>query len=490
MELTTQAGASVLRIFLERACMQTVLYCHGCNEKFAVSGGEHGCPQCGQTLAPLAAAPTDDFRDLAARGTYAPGEEPADANDTLLGKHLGTYFIDAFLGKGGMARVYRARHLMLERPCAIKILNPELVQRNREYLNMFLSEARAAAALVHPHVVTIHTIGHDEGLHYIEMEYVVGRSLQKVVEARGALEPWHATSLVVQVCAALAEAHRAGMVHRDLKPANVLLTESGAAKLADFGLAKRVVTSYRTPTGHALEGTPYYMAPELFDGHAADKRTDVYAMGITYFCLLAGRLPFVERSFTDLAIKHALEPVPEVQQFRSEVPEAAAAVIRRCLAKSPQDRYADATELCGELQAVYGTLRSLESLVAEALSGLDVRMTRDDERFIVEVPLAGERSQKVYIESCPGQLIADRLVKVYSICGPASAGYYQRALELNAVVPHGAIAIEHFEGQPYFVMGNTYPRATCDPEEIRQSVLAIARHADAVEHSITAQDQH
>ncbi|MBI3463861.1 MAG: serine/threonine protein kinase, partial [Planctomycetes bacterium] len=217
---------------------RNVLFCAGCNEKFAVSAGDETCPQCGQALVPPDGATTPDYFDLEARGTYAAGgSAKADADDSLVGRHLGTYLIDAFLGKGGMARVYRAKHLMLERLCAIKVLNPELAARNADYIEMFLSEARAAASLVHPHVVTIHTIGRDEGLHYLEMEYVVGRSLQNLVDLQGPLDPLYATHLMVQICSALAEAHRRGMVHRDVKPANVLVTESGVAKLADFGLA-------------------------------------------------------------------------------------------------------------------------------------------------------------------------------------------------------------------------------------------------------------
>lgn len=467
-----------------------VLFCTGCNEKFKVSAEDETCPQCGQTLVQADGATTQDYFDLQARGTYAPGgTAKVDADDSLVGRHLGTYLIDAFLGKGGMARVYRAKHLMLERLCAIKVLNPELAARNADYIDMFLSEARAAASLVHPHVVTIHTIGRDEGMHYLEMEFVLGRSLQNLIDSQGPLDPLHATHIMVQICSALAEAHRRGMVHRDVKPANVLVTESGVAKLADFGLAKRVVASHRTPTGQPLQGTPYYMAPELFDGQSADRRTDVYASGVTFFYLLTGRLPFVDPSFTDLAIKHATEPVPEIQQLRTQVPDMIAAVVGRCLAKDPQQRFADASELHAELRAVYGAQRSLESLVQEALAGLDIEWHGDADRFIARVSLPNERSQTVWVQASPGVALAQQVVKIYSICCPAVESYYRRALELNALIPHGSIAIELIDGQPHFVMGNTYPRATCDPEEIRDSLLTIARYADEVEHCLTAGDK-
>src|SRR5688572_19922890 len=220
----------------------TVLFCHGCNEKFAVSADDPACPHCGQTLLGLAEAPTADLSDLADRGTCILGTQPVDErSDKLIGRRLHTYQIEAFLGKGGMAKVYRGLHLTLERPCAIKVLNPSLVRKNPEFVKMFFAEARAAASLVHPHVVTIHSIAHDDGFHLIEMEYVRGRSLQSMLEWERRLDVTRGSEYLVQIASALAVAHGRGMVHRDIKPGNVLVTEANVAKLADFGLAKRVV---------------------------------------------------------------------------------------------------------------------------------------------------------------------------------------------------------------------------------------------------------
>ena len=476
---------------MDHATTQSVLFCHGCNEKFAVPVDSRNCPQCGLTLAVPSDESTLDYEDMAARGTYMAGTDGAtEADDSLVGRQLGLYDINAFLGKGGMARVYRARHLMLERACAIKVLNPQLVERNPEYIDMFLSEARAAASLVHPNVVTIHTIGHDDGLHYIEMEYVLGRSLQRFIESSGKPDPTQATNFMVQVSSALAEAHRMGMIHRDLKPANVLVTSSAVAKLADFGLAKRVVGAGRSSAGRLVSGTPHYMAPELFDGHPADKRSDVYAMGVTYFYLLTGRLPYVDQSFTDLAIRHATDPVPDIREIRDDVPADAVTVVLTCMAKDPKDRYADASELHAEVKAVYGGLRSIESLLREALADTPIHVQHTGDRYMAEIQLLGGRSQTVFVESCTAEAISERVVKMYSVCGPASESFYERALELNAVIPHGSIAIEKIAGVPHFVIGNTYPRATCDPEEVRRSVLTIAQHADDVERLLTGGDTH
>ena len=476
---------------LELTMPLEVLFCHGCNEKFSVPEDCRECPQCGSTLHMMSDAPTLAFHNLAARGTHLAGTgELTDMDDFLVGRRLGTYDIEGFLGKGGMARVYRARHLMLERPCAIKVLNPQLVERSPEYVDMFLSEARAAASLVHPHVVAIHTIGQDEGLHYIEMEYVIGQSLHRHVTSRGRPDPTLATKFMLQISSALSEAHRVGMVHRDLKPANVLVTSSGVAKLADFGLAKPVLSLRATSNPRSsAAGTPHYMAPELFESHPADHRSDVYAMGVTYFFLLTGRLPFIDQTITDLAKRHATEPVPDIRRLSPDVPADAVRVVLRCMAKDPRDRYSNADELYQEIKAVYGGMRSLASLLREALENLEVQVEGSGDHFEVLVRLRNGRSQKVYIESTTAHCIAERIVKIYSVCGPVNESFCRRALELNSVIPHGSIAIESVAARPHFIMGNTYPRATCDPEEIRHSLSTIASHADEIERFLTARDE-
>jgi serine/threonine-protein kinase len=469
---------------------ENALFCPGCNEKFAVPAASRVCPQCGQTVAALTEAPTLDLADIAVRGTYTPNGVAQDDDESLLESQLATYKIEAFLGKGGMARVYRAMHLTLERPCAIKVLNPQLVELHPGSVDMFLSEARAAASLIHPNVVTIHTIGCDRGLHFIEMEYVFGQSLQRYIEMAGQPGPTRATYFLLQIASALAAAHSMNLVHRDIKPANVLVSDAGSAKLADFGLAKRVMGVGKLSSRQAPAGTPHYMAPELFDGHTPDKRCDVYAMGVTYFYLLTGRLPFADQSLTDLAIRHAMDPVPDIKAFCPDAPDDAIAIVHRCMAKDPADRFEDAFELIEDIKAVYGGLQCLESLLKEALLNAPVQIEGKSNRFTVQVTLGGGRSQTVIVEACDAAPIADRIVKIYSVCGLATEDYYQRALELNATIPHGSIAIESIAGKPHFVMNDTYPRSTCDVEELRRSVLTIARYADDVERLLSHADRH
>src|SRR6516165_220450 len=185
------------------------------------------------------------------------------ADDRLIGRRVGSYRIESLLGRGSMASVYKAKHLGLHRDCALKIIDHDLVQDQPAVREQFWAEARAAANLVHPHVVTVHNLGSVDGCHFIEMEYVPGgQTLRESLVREGPLEPARAARLARQVVLALGAAHDSGLVHRDIKPANVLLTPDGRAKLADFGLVRRL--DELTEGGAPVAGTPSFMAPELF----------------------------------------------------------------------------------------------------------------------------------------------------------------------------------------------------------------------------------
>ncbi len=463
------------------------LECPSCKSRLP-SSAVQACPACGD---PLDKLPTRRVRDLDQTSAFRHSEsdEPGASADELIGTQLGNYLIERFLGQGGMARVYRARHLTLERPCAIKVLKPSIVDRDKAAVASFLAEARAAANLVHPNVVTIHTIGQDRGRHFIEMEYIDGMSLASLLESEGPFAPAQATCFLVQIGSALSVAHERHLVHRDIKPGNVMVSTERHAKLADFGLAKRVHDK-QSDDGGWLSGTPNFMAPELFQGGSADKRSDVYAMGVTYFLLLTGQLPAAGETITELMQWHSENSPRDVRELRAEIPENAARFVDRCLAKHPADRYTDAVQLHQELRAVYGSLRSLQSLLHESLRGTGIAVEGDADHFDLVVQLAGGRKQGVVVETCDSSAVAEQVVRIYSICGPADERHYRRALELNPHFPHGAIGLENIGGLPYFVMTNAFPRSTCDPDEIRHSVLGIAQRADDVERCLTGKDSH
>jgi serine/threonine protein kinase len=232
------------------------------------------------------------------------------------------------------------------------------------------------------------------------------------------------------------------------------------------------------------------MAPELFTGTEASRRADVYAAGVTYYYLLTGRMPFFTGSLVELARQHAERPPPDISKLQPDVPEQAIEVIERCLAKDPLDRYADARDLYDDLRAVFGTMRALESLLSESYSGLDWSWNADGDGFVVTVPLQGKRSQRVHVELDRGGALKDELVKIYSPCAPFESGFAERALALNAHIPHASIAVQPHHGKLYYVMMTAYPRSTCDPEEVLVATRSIAHWSDYIEHILTGEDVH
>jgi eukaryotic-like serine/threonine-protein kinase len=468
----------------------TTRTCQGCNEPFSGEGEQSLCPRCRQ----LATAGGGDLtRDMDETISYDRGVPPAPVADLarqFAGRTFDAYTVDSLVGRGGMAWVFRARHNWLDRPCAIKILSPELKQRSSDFLDQFIAEARAAASVVHPHIVTVHNIGQTGEHHYIELEFVAGRSLQSILQERKHLPPLLATDLLLQSCAALAAAHRSGLIHRDFKPSNILVADSQHAKLADFGLAKRIVADTLDDDAGDLAGTPPYMAPELFAHRRADPRSDVYAVGVSFYYLLTGTLPFAERNLPKLIRQHAEAEPLDPRRLCPELPDEVVGLIARCLAKRPEERPENGDQLYLALREVYLGLRDIRSLVAEAMAALKLTVQSDGDRQVVNVPLPGGRQQRVFIEDRTAGPWAEHLVKIYSLCCPVREDYFRRALELNADIAFGSLAIEQIDGQAFFVMVNHYPRSTCDAEEIRQSVLDISKWADQVENALTGEDRH
>lgn len=445
-------------------------FCYGCNERFTAEGSDPACPSCGQTLGSLKTAPTLDVQSAASRGGLDAG-----APDPLIGTRLDNYRVESLAGKGGMARVYRAFHLGLERPCALKVMNPSLVDTSHEFLSMFIAEARAAASLVHPNIVTVHNIGEARDLNFIEMEYIEGDSSTKLLD-QSQSDPVQATSFMMQIAAGLGEAHRKDIVHRDLKPGNVLVTPDGVAKLADFGLAKQVVGS-----NMGIVGTPHFMAPELFDGGPASRESDVYAAGVSFYLLLTGKLPFAATTLPEVAARHREGAIPDVRQLAPEATFEAFEIVETCLAKSKDARFSHAEELQSALAVLLGKLRRVDVLLREALPEYDIRSV-DDDAFELTVALPQERKQRVVVDK------HNDLVRISSLCAPVRDSYVHLALELNATLTHGAIAIRKHEGTPYFVMTDMFPLATCDAAEMRRTVLAIAKWGDAIEKTLTDGD--
>jgi serine/threonine-protein kinase len=272
--------------------------------------------------------------------------------DLRQARRLGQYRLGEKLGEGGMGEVYLAEHELLKRPCALKLIKPD-VDTNPVALARFEREVKSAAMLSHPNTIEIFDFGHtDDGVFYYVMEYLPGLSISELVRQFGPMPPARANYLLRQVCGALAEAHRFGLVHRDLKPANILVAILGGkcdvAKVLDFGLVK-LTANPEAPqlTGeYMVSGTPLYMSPEqAMASPTLDGRADLYSLGAILYFMLTGRPPFEGTNPTELMIAHARDPVVPPSRYREEIPADLEAVVMRCLAKHPSERYVDTRTL-------------------------------------------------------------------------------------------------------------------------------------------------
>ncbi|MCA8997769.1 MAG: serine/threonine protein kinase [Planctomycetaceae bacterium] len=469
------------------------IYCPACNEGFLGRLRDPVCPRCGMSALPPddTTMPTIVFRTAPDVLSSASGTENTRDSHllNLLGTEFDHYHIETVLGRGGMGTVFLARHRELTRSCALKILSPTLLEKDPEYLDRFRNEGQHTAVMNHPNIVTVHNIGAVEDLHFLEMEFVPGRSLQRIVKEQ-TLMPLRAATVSLGIANGLAAAHRVGIIHRDLKPDNVLMTHNGIPKLADFGLAKKVRGSSIREVPGTLAGTPHFMAPELFSGHEATPASDVYALGVTLFFMLSGELPFARSSMNDLIAAVTNDKPAEIRGLCKDIPLELCECLGLLLEKSPENRPKDGIEAAQLLLAILGQTRDLESLMREAFEGeSSVDWKRDGDRYRAQVLLPDGRGQAVFIENSQHG-VADRLLQIYSLCCPAMDHYYEEALRLNSSLAHGAIAIRQVDGQDYFVTLNSYPRGTADADAIRRSVLEMAMRADAVEYQLTGEDIH
>ncbi|HYC51185.1 MAG TPA: protein kinase [Gemmatimonadaceae bacterium] len=252
---------------------------------------------------------------------------------------LGDYDIYGELGRGGMAAVYLALDLALNRKVAIKTMLPELVSREG-MVERFKREAQTAAGLSHPHIIQIFSVKQTKELVYFVMKFIEGRSLESVINEKGKLSVEMTQIVLSQVASALAYAHRKGVVHRDIKPANIMIDEDGWAIVTDFGIAKVQEAQNLTATGTAI-GTPHYMSPEQFHNKAITGQSDQYSLGIVAYEMLLGRKPFDGATYAEIITQHLFEEPPDIRAARPDVPEHVALAVKRMLAKDPEQRFAD-----------------------------------------------------------------------------------------------------------------------------------------------------
>ncbi|MBI1967273.1 MAG: serine/threonine protein kinase, partial [Gemmatimonadetes bacterium] len=297
-----------------------------------------------------------------------PGRVPAsEVFDQLQRALAGRFSLERELGRGGMAIVYLARDVALDRPVAVKLLPPRLAT-DPDYRERFLREARTAAALSHPNIVPIHLVEERDGLVYFVMAFVEGESLGDRVRRAGPLKPADVARLVQEVAWALAYAHGRGVIHRDIKPDNILIDKgSGRALVSDFGIARVTSTKTVSQQGKVL-GTLAYMSPEQASAESViDGRADLYSLGVTAFFALTGRLPFESENPAALVAMHIAEPAPPVRSVSGVVPARLAEAVDRCLAKDPATRYPTGEALAEAIADAQLTRREVAPSVRDFL---------------------------------------------------------------------------------------------------------------------------
>jgi serine/threonine-protein kinase len=276
-------------------------------------------------------------------------------------RELGQYRLGQKLGGGGMGEVFLAKHRLLKRPCAVKVIRPEKAG-DPTALARFEREVQATATLTHPNAVQIFDYGHaEDGTFYYAMEYLPGLSLKELVEQHGPLPPERVVHILRQVCGALQEAHTAGLIHRDIKPGNILICNRGGlhdvAKILDFGLVKSHASgdsADQLSQEGAITGTPAFMSPEQADGQKElDARSDLYSLGCVAYYLLTGQPPFVKPTALQTLIAQICDPPRAPTELRADVPPDLQAVVLRCLEKAPQQRFASAERLEKDLAACH-----------------------------------------------------------------------------------------------------------------------------------------
>ncbi len=303
------------------------------------------------------------------------------------------YEIIEEVGKGGMAVVYKAKCLVLNRYVAIKVLRPEF-REDTDFIARFKAEAQSAGSLSHPNIVSIYDVGQEGDLDYIVMEYVEGVTLKQYIDAKVVI-PWkEAVDYAAQICSGLEHAHKKGIVHKDIKPHNIIITREGTLKITDFGIAKVMSTSTITTGGAAGMGSVHYFSPEQARGGYIDAKTDIYSLGILMYEMVTGRLPFEGDTAVAVAMQHIeKEPVPPCT-VNKDIPQSLENVILRAMSKEQNMRYDTATKMMIDLKKVYlGTPVAFDRQLADGET-MVVPKIPDKEHVIPDEILTQREKQK------------------------------------------------------------------------------------------------
>ncbi len=257
------------------------------------------------------------------------------------------YEIIRSIGEGGMANVYLGYDTILDRNVAIKVLRGDL-SNDEKFVRRFQREALSASSLAHPNIVEVYDVGEDNGLYYIVMEYIEGKTLKQLLKKRGTLTLSEAIDIMLQLTDGMAHAHDSYIIHRDLKPQNIMIKDDGQIKITDFGIAMALNSTQLTQTNSVM-GSVHYLPPEQASGKGCTIKSDIYSMGIIFYELLSGSLPFRGDNAVEIALKHMRDPLPSLREDNPAIPQSIENIIRKATAKNPKNRYEDARSMHEDL---------------------------------------------------------------------------------------------------------------------------------------------
>ena len=260
------------------------------------------------------------------------------------------YEVIKSIGEGGMANVYLAYDTILDRRVAVKVLRGDL-SNDEKFVRRFQREALSASSLSHPNVVEMYDVGEDNGIYYIVMEYIEGKTLKQLIKKRGALTLSEAIDIMLQITDGISQAHDSYIIHRDLKPQNIMIKEDGTIKITDFGIAMALNSTQLTQTNSVM-GSVHYLPPEQASGKGSTIRSDIYSMGILFYEILTGNLPFKGENAVEIALKQMRDEIPSVRKQNPAIPQSVENVILKATAKNPKNRYSDSKEMHADLLTV------------------------------------------------------------------------------------------------------------------------------------------
>ena len=271
------------------------------------------------------------------------------------------YEIIKLIGEGGMANVYLAYDTILERKVAVKVLRGDLANDDK-FVRRFQREALSASSLNHPNIVEMYDVGEDNGNFYIVMEYIDGKTLKQLIKKRGHLQISEAIDIMLQLTDGLASAHDSYIIHRDIKPQNIMILEDGLVKITDFGIAMAINAVDLTQTNSVM-GSVHYLPPEQASGKGSTIKSDIYSLGILFYEMLSGTMPFRGETAVEIALKHIKEPMPSIRKVNAKVPQSVENIILKCTAKNPKNRYTNVRELHDDLTSALSIDRENEEKI-------------------------------------------------------------------------------------------------------------------------------